>query len=316
VLGHPKPIVLLANDVLGSLRLRMMLQAPPLPTFAVTMFNPDIVIPCSVVSEMATDHMQGEAIRTRLGEFMRDVPSSRKTVKASRKIAHTLWMTVIGATRFKAQERAIYLAETEKVWEDPVGVSGIETEDSKFSSPVTEQPWDEAEYFTKTQLQELINKWDLQPGTNAPEPFEAQLRDPAKFKVDLRRPRPVLWALLQVFRRYHKAFSYEGHIIGHYDRIPYEPRFIKPPPRLARPRTFSPMERALLEKERDTMLELRRWRRTNAVTYASDATVVRAPSKEVRTAFDYRGVNDCMAWDPYPFPVMMDIVNWLVAVPF
>lgn len=72
----------------------------------------------------------------------------------------------------------------------------------------------------------------------------------------------------------------------------------------------------MLAKERNTMMNLGRWETTTTAVYASDAVVIHNGNKDARTAFDYREVNLRMAWDPYPFPSMWDVLQWLVAVPF
>ncbi|KAI9099465.1 hypothetical protein DFS34DRAFT_72688 [Phlyctochytrium arcticum] len=145
----------------------------------------------------------------------------------------------------------------------------------------------------------LRTKWQLDSPHPPRAAFNDLLRNSGHLQVDMLRARPVVFALLQILRRFHSAFSYEGNIIGNYTTLPYHPTFIKPPPPPRCPRSISPADRAILDNERDTMLSLGRWRKTYNFVAASDPVPIHYVDKPTRIAFDFRAVNECMAWDPW-----------------
>ncbi|KAJ3144230.1 hypothetical protein HDU86_002082, partial [Geranomyces michiganensis] len=270
-------VILIANDILAPLKVRLTVQLEPLPSFATTLNNPDILISGSISQNLDTKHLNGKRVSTSRGPMVQDLPPTKNNKRTKTN------PTFVAARTDSADDHATYLATS----------------------------------LSHKDATQLLATHNIRTNAlhRAPDAFEAQLLSEA-FDVELACAKPVVWMLVQILRRYHAAFSYEGHIIGHYNRIPYEPSFNGPPPPRTKPRNHSQADKTALQAERDTMMRLGRWERTEDAVYASEAVVIHYKDKPARIAFDYRKVNLRMAWDPYPFPNMWDVLQWLVAVPF
>ncbi|KNC98038.1 uncharacterized protein SPPG_09375 [Spizellomyces punctatus DAOM BR117] len=178
VIAYGKPLIILANDILGHLKLQTLVQEPPLPSFVVMLKNPDILIPCSITDELDTDHMHGTPYKTKQGEFMKDVSMPQLTKAKAQK--SRLTMLITGQMRVAAQTFLIEnpLEATAASSTAPLGL--------KLSTTTHNLVADPEENISKEEWQTLRNKWNLDSMEKAPGAFEAQLKDAERFHIDLK----------------------------------------------------------------------------------------------------------------------------------
>ncbi|KAJ3131132.1 hypothetical protein HDU90_008940 [Geranomyces variabilis] len=239
----PDDVILLANDILALLKIQLTIQSEPLPSFATTLSNPDILISGCISENMDTTHLRGKRVQTSRGPVVQDLPPLNKKRK--------------GATNSS--------------------YSAVEAGETDYASYC-------ATSLTLSEATRICDAHKISRDTLAPAPnaLEEQFLSES-FDVELSCAKPVVWMLIQILCRYHLAFSYTGHTIGHYDRLPYEPIFVGPPPPRTKPRTHSQADKGVLQAETETMLRLGRWERTDDAVYASEAVVV-AVHPEVYTS--------------------------------
>lgn len=170
VVPFPKPLVILGNDVLSALKMQTLVQRPPLASFAVTLTNPDIIIPGSITEKVSTDHLIGRKVDTILGPMYKDVPPNQvRQTKAS-----------------KATSPKVYA-----VAKDSTNSTSMTVEDVKTFF---------CESLTQKEATQLMTKYDLPDDVvRAPKPFRDQFLTKS-FKIDLNQARPVVWMLLQILR--------------------------------------------------------------------------------------------------------------------
>ncbi|KNC95956.1 uncharacterized protein SPPG_09551 [Spizellomyces punctatus DAOM BR117] len=177
-IAYGKPLIILANNVLGHLKLQILVQEPLLPSFAVTLKNLDILIPCFITDELDTDHMHSTPYKTKQGEFMKDVSMPWLTKAKAQK--SRLTMLITGQMRMAAQTFLIKnpLEATAASTTAPLGL--------KLSTATHNSVADPEENISEEEWQTLRNKWNLNSTEKAPGAFEAQLKDAEHFHVDLK----------------------------------------------------------------------------------------------------------------------------------
>ncbi|KAJ3144608.1 hypothetical protein HDU86_001667 [Geranomyces michiganensis] len=223
IIKMPSDVILIANDILAPLKVQLMVLGVPLPLFAMTLNNPDILIPGSITPNFKTKHMHGKNISTARGPMIKDVPPSSKSKRVTvNPTTPTFLTTEIPPETDYATYRATSLMAEEA-----------------------------SEIFKEHQISH--NKT-----ARAPVAFEELLLLDV-FDVELSCTKPVIWMLVQILCRYHLAFLYKDHVIGHYDKLPYSPTFVGAPPPCTKPRTHSPADKDVLQAEVDSMMQIGRW---------------------------------------------------------
>ncbi len=175
--------------------------------------------------------------------------------------------------------------------------------------------------LTRRQVETLQKRHDLgdfDKPLNTPPEFETALAK--EINIDFTRRRSTVWLLIRILRRYHQAFSFKGNELGKYTAIPFkitpkDERMIPPSPP---PRRYSPKKVELIRQFMDKMLKLGRYTPLFEVPrYVSDLAVVEYddPNKDTRVCGDYRVVNQITQGDPYPFPPMTEVLNWITRQP-
>ncbi|KAI8584807.1 hypothetical protein BDZ88DRAFT_442970, partial [Geranomyces variabilis] len=79
----PDDVILLANDILAPLKIQLTIESKPLPSFATTLSNPDILIPGCISENMDTTHLRGKRVQTLRGPMVQDLPPLNKKRKGA-----------------------------------------------------------------------------------------------------------------------------------------------------------------------------------------------------------------------------------------
>ena len=318
VLETDQPLILVGSDILSGFKMAIAFVPPPNFPYMVPLEFPDKAIPCSATAEMNSPHlMQQEHNQVMFAEEIISDSSMIFTLTNSAKhIFQSYVMKITG------HEWLSYYSPTDGIYDStshpdkPHKTRESVTVEDKFIQSCGE--------ITATQFKLIEQKTGSLQNVELPldHPFEKLLRS-ADLKIDPSRNQLVKWILIQILRLCHKAFSYEGHELGHFDAVKYEIKLLKPLPPPGKMRWHSPRDHQIMAAANQPLLNAGRIRTTSHRTHLnigqyaiSEEHIVKIKGKEDRVVIDYNHINPYIAPDPYPGNKVSQVLDWVGRTPF